>query len=120
VPDLTALLDIMRRRDPREIDQYVLRRRLAIGDLERRIEASKSPDMIEVLRRRIDQENNAIKIALTYAPFEKASVIFSGRDFFRLPGFFPVALGVMLRCGMPDAAVRRQQMVVNGAGDYQM
>jgi hypothetical protein len=79
VPDLTSLLEIMRKRDAKDCSRYILRRRMAISEIERRIEASKSHDMIEVLKRRIDQERNAIKLAARYLPFDQAMRVFSGR-----------------------------------------
>ncbi len=77
VPDLTALLHIMLKKDHTECKSYIMRRRLAVSDIERRIEASKSPDMIEVLKRRIEIEQDAIKIAVTYLPFDQAIRVFS-------------------------------------------
>lgn len=79
VPDLTAMLEIMRKRDAKDIGRYILRRRLSISDIERRIEASKSDDMIAVLNRRIEQERNAIKMAARYLPFDQMLRVFSGQ-----------------------------------------
>lgn len=78
VPDLTAVLDIMKRRDEKDITGYILRRKMAISEIERRIESSKSEEMIKFLQNKIEQEKNAMRLVARYLPFDRMLAVFSG------------------------------------------
>jgi hypothetical protein len=75
VPGLTDLVAITTRADA---DRYVMQRRLSISEYLRRIEASRSDDMIEYLEGRIAIEKNAILLAIKRLPLHEAVAVFSG------------------------------------------
>jgi hypothetical protein len=74
VPGLTDLVTI---RTAKDANDYILLRKLAISELERRIETSRSRDMIEYLNGRIAIERNAILLALKRLPLHEAATVFS-------------------------------------------
>lgn len=82
VPDLTALVTIMRDRKVGDINRYVAHRKMVISEYERKIDVSRSDKMVESHMRRIAIERDAIRRALRYLPFELAvsegARIFSG------------------------------------------
>lgn len=81
VPDLSSLARIFSGRDPEEIGAFLLRRKMAISELKRRIEVSRSDRMVTHLQERILQERAAAGLAIRYLPFDKA--LAAHRDFFR-------------------------------------
>lgn len=82
VPDLGALAEIMRDRDVKEIERYVLRRKMAISELQRKLRDTHSHNMRGFFLRAIEMEKEAARIAMAHAEFSDCIRIFSG--------FFPV------------------------------
>lgn len=81
VPDLTALVEIMERRDRDEIRKFILRRKLAISEYEMKMEASRSDNMRVYYQERIRMEIDAAKRAARYLPLHEAAQqlsVFSG------------------------------------------
>lgn len=84
VPDLTSLVEIMERRDEDEVAKFILRRKLAVSEYERKIEASRSENMRVYLNERIRMERDAARRAIKCLPMDKAMSVFSGHlGFFR-------------------------------------